>query len=40
MAFTYKRSITVDHTSDSTDFPMLFSTTDATFATVARGVAR
>lgn len=41
MAYTYSRSITIDHTkcgaTDSSNFPFLFSTTDATFKTVGNG---
>lgn len=41
MAFSYKRSLTIDHTlcgaADSTDFPLLVRISDATFKTVANG---
>lgn len=41
MAYSYKRSITIDHTkcgsADSTDFPVLVSFTDASFKTVGNG---
>jgi hypothetical protein len=41
MAFSYAKTVTVDHTkcasADSTDFPMLFNSTVAHFKTVANG---
>lgn len=41
MAYSYKRSITIDYTkcgtANSTDFPVLVSFTDASFKTVANG---
>lgn len=41
MSFSFRRSLTVDHTlcgsSDSTDFPVLVSVTDSTLATTAHG---
>ncbi len=41
MAFGYRRSITIDHTlcgsGNTSHFPFLFSTTDATFKTVGNG---
>lgn len=41
MAYTYYRSITIDHTkcgaTDSSNFPVLFDTTDATLKTVGNG---